>query len=85
MLTHSYRLPQAATDRAPAQRVKDTEPISPYCVPNTSSCLQPGHPYATVTADSGPRRMKETLQAAFRPRFADLLVDGEIQDIVESM
>ena len=50
-----------------------------------ASCLQPGHPsHATVTADSGPRAKKNTLQSEFRPKITDLLVDGVIPDIKEA-
>ena len=50
-----------------------------------ATALQPGHPsYATVTADSGPRDMKRTLQRRFGPQVLRFFTNGAVQDAKEA-
>ena len=53
------------------------------CSQYLATCLQPHHAsFPIVTADSGPRRMKLSLQMGFSNQVInDLLVDGCIEDI----
>ena len=49
------------------------------------TALQPGHPsYPTVTADSGPRDKKKTLQLEFRTLIERFLSNGAVQDAKEA-
>ena len=44
------------------------------------SALRPNHPsHLTVTADSGPRNIRHTLQSRFRPLISAHLIDGITQ------
>ena len=47
-----------------------------------ATCLQPSHAsFPIVTADSGPRIIKQSLQMGFSDQINDLLVYGCITDI----
>ena len=50
-----------------------------------ATCMQQAHPsYATVTADSGPRPMKHTLQTKFGRKIAKYCVGGQVDDLDEA-
>ena len=52
------------------------------CAQFLASCLRPLHPsYPIVTADSGPRNKKETLQSRCLPDVAGHMGGGVIQDV----
>jgi len=55
------------------------------CSQHLATCLQPNHiSFPIVTADSGPRRMKQSLQMHSSDEVGDLLVGGVIEDIKEA-
>ena len=67
---------------AEAKMLKVDEHLDMLCSQFLATCLQPGHAsYPVVTADSGPRRKKETLQTAFLGQIEHLLEDGCVRDI----
>ena len=50
-----------------------------------ATALQLRHPsYPTVTADTGPRDKKKTLQLKFRPHIERFLSNGAVQDAKEA-
>ena len=58
------------------------EPLKMLCSQHLATCLQANHvSLPVVTADSGPRRMKMSLQMGFSDQVNDLLVDGCVTDI----
>ena len=65
-----------------AKVLKVDEHLKLLCSQHLATCLQPNHvSLPIVTADSGPRRMKQSLQTGFRDQVNDLLVDGNVHDI----
>ena len=59
--------------------------LSLLCSQFLVTALQPGHPsYPIVTADSGPRDKKKTLQLKFRPNIERFLSNGAAQDAKEA-
>ena len=51
--------------------------LSMLCSRFLLSALRPNHPsHPTVTADSGPRNIRHTLQSRFRPSISAHLIDG---------
>ena len=65
-----------------ARVLKVDEHLKLLCSQHLATCLQPNHvSLPIVTADSGPRRMKQSLKTGFRDQVNDLLVDGNIHDI----
>ena len=60
--------------------------LNMLCTQFLATCLQPEHPsFASVTCDSGPRRMKETLQSAYTGRLYRYLSDGRIITDIDSV
>ena len=54
--------------------------LSMLCSQFLLSALRPNHPsHPTVTADSGPRNIRHTLQSRFRPLISAHLIDGITQ------
>ena len=54
--------------------------LSMLCSQFLLSALRPNHPsHPTVTADSGPRNIRHTLQSRFRPSISAHLIDGITQ------
>ena len=54
--------------------------LSMLCSQILLSALRPNHPsHSTVTADSGPRNIRHTLQSRFRPSISVHLIDGITQ------
>ena len=67
---------------AEAKELKVDEHLKMLCSQFLATCLQPHHAsFPIVTADSGPRRMKQSLQKGYSDQVDDLLVDGHITDI----
>ena len=67
---------------AEAKILKVDEHLTMLCSQHLATCLQPHHAsFPIVTADSGPRRKKQSLQTGFSDQVNDLLVDGCITDI----
>ena len=65
-----------------AKVLKVDEHLRLICSQYLATCLQPNHvSLPIVTADSGPRRMKLSLQTGFSDQVNDLLVDGYVTDI----
>ena len=65
-----------------AKVLKVDEHLKLLCSQHLATCLQPNHvSLPIVTADSGPRRMKLSLQTGHSDQVNDLLVDGHINDI----
>ena len=65
-----------------AKILKVDEHLKMLCSQFLATCLQPNHAsFPIVTADSGPRRKKQSLQMGFSDQVNDLLVDGCITDI----
>ena len=70
---------------AETKTLKVDEHLRMLCTQFLATCLQPGHvSFPIVTADSGPRRMKHTLQTAYLDQIGDLLDDGCVLDIKEA-
>ena len=68
-----------------AKVLKVDEHLKMLCSQHLATCLQPNHiSFPIVTADSGPRRIKNTLQLHSRDQVSDLLVNGVIEDIKEA-
>ena len=68
-----------------AKTLKVGEHLKMLCSQFLATCLQPNHvSFPIVNADSGPRRIKQSLQTGFRDQIDDLLVDGRITDIKEA-
>ena len=62
--------------------LKVDEHLKLLCSQYLATCLQPSHvSFPIVTADPGPRRMKQSLRTGFSDQVNDLLVDGCIRDI----
>ena len=65
--------------------LKVDEHLKMLCSQHLATCLQANHvSLPVVTADSGPRRMKMSLQMGFSDQVNDLLTDGYVEDIVEA-
>ena len=57
------------------------EHLKMLCAQFLATCLQPQHPsFPIVTADSGPRNMKNTLQTFSIAEVANFMEDGAIAD-----
>ena len=68
-----------------AKVFKVDEHLKMLCSQHLATCLQPNHiSFPIVTADSGPRRMKQSLQMHSSDQVNDLLVGGVIEDIKEA-
>ena len=68
-----------------AKVLKVDEHLKMLCSQHLATCLQPNHiSFPIVTADSGPRRMKQSLQTHSGDQVNDLLVNGVIEDIKEA-
>merc|ERR1719376_1136123 len=68
-----------------AKVLKVDEHLKMLCSQYLASSLQPDHAsFSVVTADSGPRRKKATLQRSFADQVSHLLVDGCVEDIKEA-
>ena len=68
-----------------AKALKVEEHLRMLCSQSLATSLQPEFAsFLLVTADSGPRRMMETLQSDFLDQVEDLLVDFHLQDIRET-
>ena len=64
-----------------AEIMKVGEHLKMLCAQFLATCLQPQHPsFPIVTADSGPRNMKETLQTFSIAEVANYIEDGAIAD-----
>ena len=58
------------------------EHLKMLCAQFLATCLQPQHPpFPIVTADSGPRNMKNTLRTFSITEVADFMEDGASKDI----
>ena len=67
-----------------AMTLKVGEHLKTLCSQFLATCLQPDHvSFPIVTADSVPRRIKQSLQTGFSDQINDLLVDGYTTDIKE--
>ena len=65
-----------------AKVLKVDEHLKMLCSQHLATCLQPNHiSFPIVTADSGPRPMKQTLQMFSRDQVSELLVRGVTEDI----
>ena len=65
-----------------ARILKVKEHLEMLCAQFLASCLHPLHPsYPIVTADSGPRRKKETLQTRCLPDVAGFMHGGVVLDV----
>ena len=65
--------------------LKVDEQLKMLCSQHLATCLQANHvSLPVVTADSGPRRKKMSLQMGFSDQVNDLLTDGHVEDIVEA-
>ena len=68
-----------------AKALKVKEHLRMLCSQALATSLQPEHAsFPIVTADSGPRNKKDTLQSGFLDQVEDLLVDGHVRDIKET-
>ena len=62
--------------------LKVGEHFKMLCSQFLATCLQPNHvSFPIVTADSCPRRIKQSLLMGFNDQINDLLVNGSITDI----
>ena len=65
--------------------LKVEEHLKMLCSQYLGTYFQPNHAsFPVVTANSGPRRKKKTLQLSFADQVSDLLVDGCVEDIKEA-
>ena len=65
-----------------AKTLKVEEHLNLLCSQFLATSLQSDHAsFPIVTADSGPRRKKQSLQTAFSDQISDLLVDGCVTDV----
>ena len=70
---------------AEARVLRVGEHLSMLCSQYLATCLKPDHvAFSTVTADSGPKSKKQTLQLSFGDQVSDLLVDGCIYNVKEA-
>ena len=65
--------------------LKVDEHLKMLCSQYLATSLQPDHAsFSVVTADSGPRSQRATLQRSFANQVSHLLVDGCVEDVKEA-
>ena len=79
--TGSVKLSAESHLHAEAKMLPVRNHLSLLSVQYLATCLQPTHPsYPIVTADSGPRDMKETLQHKFGSEITRFCVNGAVEN-----
>ena len=70
-----------------AEIMKVEEHLDMLCAQFLATCLQPHHAsFPTVTADSGPRRMKQTLQRRYHAQVRSFMGDnGTVADVATAL